>query len=170
MDNFLLIAVIVLIPFAFAWFSYAPWAPTRKSDIHRVIDLLKIKKNTVFYELGSGDWRTIFEVADKLWIKTIWVELNIFLYLLCFIKKKFVYNKSNITFLNKNLFKINLANADIIYTFGMPEKMWKLAEKIKTECKKWTQVISYAFPIEWLDNWIKNKPSEKKLSIYIYEI
>lgn len=170
MDNFLLIATILLIPFAIAGFSYAPWVPTRKSDINRVIWFLKITKNSVFYELGCGDWRTSFEVADKLGIKVISIELNYLLYLLCLIKKFLFYRNTNITFLNKNLFKVNLENADIIYTFGMPEKMWKLADKIKKECKPGTQVISYTFPIEWLLDWKKDKPSEKDLSIYIYEI
>jgi len=170
MDSFLFIATIILIPFWIAWFSYAPWAPTRNSDIRRVMDLAKIKKDSIFYELWSWDWRTSFEIADKLWIKVIWVELNIFLYLLCIIKKNLFHRKSDITFLNKNLFNISLADADIIYTFGMPEKMWKLGEKIKNECKKGTQVISYTFPIAWLDDWIKDKPTPQELSIYIYEI
>lgn len=169
MDNFLLICVIVFIPFAYAGFSYAPWAPTRKSDIDRIITLMKGKNNIVFYELWCWDWRTSFQIAKKFDIKVIWIEINPYLYFLCQAKKILSWQK-NITFLRKNLFNINLKDADIIYTFWMPEKMIKLWEKIKKECKTGTQIISYTFAIIWLENEIKHKPSSKELSIYTYEI
>ena len=171
MNNIILILIIILIPFAIGWFSYAPWVPTRKEDIERAIWLIEFIWKNVFFELGCWDWRTCFEVAKRYDIEVTWIEINIFMYLICILKKMIFYRKlKNVRFVYGSLFKINLKGVDIIYTFWMPEKMWKLAVKIKKECQKWTQVISYAFGINWLENEIKDKPSKDMLSIFCYKI
>lgn len=170
MNILLLVATIILIPFAISWFSLAPWAPTRKKDVERAIDLMDFNWRRVFFELGAWDGRTCFEVAKRFNIEVIWIEINFFLYLICLIKKSLFYNDKKINFYNRNLFKIDLSSADIIYTFWMPEKMGKLGAKIKNECKIWTQVISYAFSIDGLENEIKDKPTPDVLSFFCYKV
>jgi hypothetical protein len=60
MAYFELIIVLIILPFAIAGISFAPWVPTRSKDIKRGLDLAKMKPNEIFFELGCGDGRVVF--------------------------------------------------------------------------------------------------------------
>ena len=69
----------------------------------------------------------------------------------------------------KNLFKVNLADADVIYCYLNIEMMKKLENKFKKECKNETKIISYAFALPSLqpEKVIKMESGKK---IYFYKI
>ncbi len=167
MEILQIIALILLIPFVIAWFSFAPWAPTRNKDIKRGLDLAKIKPNETLFDLWCWDWRVVFFANKYYKAKSIWIELCFTLFFVCKIKQFFY--KNNVCFKNSNLYKVDLSWANIIYLYWMPDKLPKLKEKFKMELKKWTRIISYVFKIEW---WEPKEISREKwrLPIYLYEM
>ncbi len=48
-----------------SWFagSDAPYVPTKMELIREVLRSAGVKKQTIFYELGSGDGRVVYEAA-----------------------------------------------------------------------------------------------------------
>ncbi|EKE28953.1 MAG: hypothetical protein ACD_2C00262G0006 [uncultured bacterium (gcode 4)] len=149
---------------------FAPWVPTRYSDIERIGKLTGLKEDDVVYDLGSGDGKVIFWLSKMSNCKFIWIESFIFLYLYSILKKYLYFKDKNIDFRIGNIFNSDLSDATVIYVFWFPEKMGKLTKKLLKECKKWTRVISYSFEIGWLKVLKKDKPSDKELTIYAYEI
>lgn len=143
--------------------SMAPWVPLRKRDINRVLKLADLKPGQTFYELGSGDGRMLRAIPDN--IKAIGLEINplLFLYSKLRSPKKIIKLKS--------LYQEDLSSADVVFVFGMPDKLAKkLKDKLTRELKPGTKVISYTFAFKDWQPIIQDKPNEKEVSIYLYEI
>lgn len=163
----LIIILILLISAAIAGLSFAPWVPARKKDLERIFRIAGLKTNNVFYDLGCGDGRTVIYAAKKFNAKSIGIEISLFNFLICKIKQLAATDK-NITFKFKNLFKEDLVGADVVYFFGMPDKLKKLKPKLEKELKSGAKIISYAFSVEGWQPVLVDKPSEREVGIYLY--
>lgn len=154
---------------AIAGLSFAPWVPARQKDLTRIFKLADLQSGQIFYDLGSGDGRTVFYAADKFGVQAVGLEISLPMYLICLIKKIWCKNKL-VKFKFKNLFKENLSGADVIYFFGVPDSIKnKLQEKLKKEVRPGAKIISYAFPLpDWTPVEI-NKPNPNDITIYLYQ-
>src|SRR3990167_11368934 len=61
----LLILILVLVPAVYASYTAAPFIPTKKRDIDRIIKLARFKKDNLFLELGAGSGRVMLAIAQK---------------------------------------------------------------------------------------------------------
>lgn len=164
-----LVVILLLLSLAVAAASFAPWVPTRQKDVERILRLANLKSGECFYDLGCGDGRTVFAAARAAGTKAIGVELALPMYIVCLVGK--LVRRSPARFFWRNLFKINLSEADVIYVFGMPKKLTeRFTAKIQQECRPGTRVLSYVFPIQaWTPETI-DKPLENDMVIYRYII
>lgn len=159
--------VILLIPAAYAGLSYAPWLPTRSDDLSRVIDLAGLKAGDVFYDLGSGTGKVVFEAAKKDGVIAKGIELYVPLHLFAMVKKWLIQSPAQ--FFCKNLFRQDISDASVIYLFGTPKTLQgRLKEKIWHECKPGTKILSYAFSFEDLVPEFVSKPNQTDLTIRKY--
>lgn len=150
--------------------TFAPWVPTRKKDLQRVLALANLKSGEKCYELGCGNGRVSFFLAKNSEAKIIGVEYGILLFLWCTLKKLFSRN-SNLSFRYQNLFHTDLSDADVVYVFGMPKKLeTKLRHKFITELLPGSRVISYIFPIQGWEPSTVDLPSEGRAKIYHYVV
>lgn len=158
----------ILFTYAWAAFSFAPWVPCFNKDLARIFKLAQFKTGEIFYDLGCGNGKTVVYAADRFKIKAIGVEFALPLYFACKIRQ-IAGRKNNVVFKWKNLFKENLANADVVYFFGVPDSIkLKLREKLERELKPGARVISYVFSVsDWIPD-IIDKPTPDAASIYLY--
>jgi len=159
---FILIAFLATMAFA----SAAPWVPTRRKDMDRVLKLAAIAPGEVFYDLGCGDGRLVVE-ASRAGAKAIGLDISLMSYLMTLIR--IAAERSNAKVAFKNFFRQNLSNASIVYLFLTPSAMPKVKKKLEAELKKGARVISYAFSIPGLDLVTADKPPGRQ-SIYLYRI
>ena len=167
MDLVLLIFIfLVIFTVALAGLSFAPWVPTWKKDIERAMDLVELTPEQTFYDLGCGDGRVVFKFVKKYKCKGIGVEMAVPVYAIAKIRSFFYKNTKIIL---GNLFTTDLSEADVIFLFGMPDKLGdKLIEKFKKELKPGTQVISYVFPLKKMEP-VKIDKQEKRSALYLYK-
>lgn len=129
----------------------APWVPLEPFVIQNIIDMAKIKKGNVFYDLGSGDGRVVIAAAIA-GAKAYGIEIDPFRVLysrICI----FLFGLSKqAKIIHKNIFDVNLSNADIIHTYLLQETNDKLFPKFEKELKENTTIVSSAF------NYPKLKP------------
>jgi len=171
MDLFILIFFLIcLLTVALASLSLAPWVPTRKKDLPRILKLADLQADEIFYDLGCGDGKVVAYLAKNTKAKTIGIELAFPFYLVCKMRQLFYRNK-NLKIKFKNLLKKNLSNANVVYLFARsPETLNKgFKQKLEHELKPGARVISYAFPFPgWIPT-IVSKPNKNDITIYLYK-
>ena len=167
---FLLFIFICGFSLIFSVLSFAPWVPSRGRDLKRIFKLADLKPGQIFYDLGCGSGQVVIYAANNFKAKAIGLEISLPFYLICRLRQA-LNKQSDIEFKFKNLYKENLALADAVYFFGIPHALnKKFCLKLKQELKPGTKIISYSFKLhDWAPK-IIDKPSEKNLPIYLYEM
>jgi len=161
--NFYLVSLFI------STFFGAPYVPTNKKTLEKILAELKPKRNKLFFELGCGDGRVVKTAVEKYHLKGIGVDINPFW--IFFLKlKSFIFKINNPRFFYQDMFKTNLSKADYIYCFLMPPLLKRLKTKFEKELKKNAIVISHGFSIpHWEKNLyfvLKGKP----FNTYFYRI
>lgn len=145
---FSIFILFILLPLALAWKSMAPWVPTRKRDIERLIHILDLKSRDTFFEIGCGDGRVSRAVAKAFpQSRVVWLELAYPVWIVAKVLW-FFWGTKNCSVKLWNAFKQNFSDYDVIYVYGMPDKMWaKIVPKFMQEAKKGAKLYSYVFSI-----------------------
>ncbi|MBI2458936.1 MAG: class I SAM-dependent methyltransferase [Parcubacteria group bacterium] len=166
---FLLFIIVCGFSLIFSVLSFAPWVPSRGRDLKRIFKLADLKLGQVFYDLGCGNGRMVIYAANNYKVKAVGLEISLPFYLICKLRQA-LNRRGLIEFKFKNLYKENLAPADVIYFFGMPHVLnEKFCSKLRRELKPGTKIISYAFKLPDWQPKIIDKPSANDLPVYLYE-
>lgn len=164
---FLLIILSTVLTAYASWIG-APFLPTPRHIIKEILKEVDLKSGEKFYDLGSGTGRILI-IAEKFFgANAIGFELSPIFYVISRLNLIFNNTKSSKIFL-KNFYNQNISDADVIFAYLIPRSMNKLELKFKSELKKGTRIISYAFAIK---NWEPQKILKKEglPSVFIYEI
>lgn len=163
----LLIALVVTFSFAYASLSGAPWVPTWKADIERLIQMLRLKPGEKLYELGCGDGRVCTTVAKRSGATCVGIELSIAQCAVAKLRAK-LSGAKKIRIKWGNAFKADLSDADAVYMFLMPDTYESLRPKFEKELKPGARVVSYVWPIPgWTPVHVDR--AEGKPALYLYE-
>lgn len=165
MDTNFLILALVLLPalVGLSWFagSDAPYVPTKIKDISDLLKKAGLKKNHIFYELGSGDGRLVY-AASKLGATSIGIEQSWIRVWQSRIKARNM-KLQNIEFIHGNIFERQYFPADMVFIFLLQPAVDKLETKLRTELKKGALVVTQTFhfknwtPIKKIDMTENNK-------------
>lgn len=143
-----LITFFILLPLAIAGVSMAPWVPTRKKDIERLLDIMDLQSSESFLEIGCGDGRVSLAVAKEYpqaHIKGIEIAYPMYFFALF---RRYISWAKNVKIRLANAFKEDFWSYDAIYVYGMPDKMWeKIVPQFLTQAKSWAKLYSYVFSI-----------------------
>ena len=125
--------------------SFAPWVPTKRRDIARVLRLAALAPGARFVELGCGDGR-VLTAAAAVGATATGVELS--LPLACAAWVRIMHTRSRARVQWGSLYRFDLRGADVVYCFGMPYRLGvRFAKKLRTELSPGARVLSYAFPV-----------------------
>lgn len=160
------IAFVILLSFAYAAMSGAPWVPTWKRDIDRAADLLDLKEGERFYELGCGDGRVCLNFAKRSGANVTGIELSILQWFVANVRK--LVSGSSARFRLANAFSVDLSDADALYVFLMPDTYKKIKPKLERELKKGTRVVTYVWPIPgWNPAYVDRVEGSSDLYLYV---
>ena len=106
-----------------------------------------------FYDLGSGDGEAVLAAAEAGWT-AVGIEMNPTLWLISQVRRLWspaeVRQRSR--FVLGDMFRQRIVSADAVMIFGVKPLMPRIADKISTECKRGTHVMSYRFRIPTVGN------------------
>jgi len=161
---FLALCAIALFIFclytAYAMLVAAPYLPTDKKNVAKMITIAKLKPGENLMDLGSGDGRILIAAAQT-GAFCHGVEINPFLYWWSKIKVIFGRHK-NIKISRRDLWNTYLYEVDVLTLFFVGFRMQKIKDKIKQEMKPGTRVVSYGFQFpDW-------EPVQKIDQVYLY--
>ncbi len=161
-------AITVLAAALWRAYRFAPWAPTRRGDIARVVRCAALKTGECFVELGCGDGRVLLGAAAVPGVQAIGIERS---WALAYIAKLRVARIRNVQVIWGDLFSHDLSSADVVYCFGMPRALaGRVREKFLNELKPGARVISYAFAIPGFPNEVVHREHSRELPLYSYRM
>jgi ribosomal protein L11 methylase PrmA len=164
-----LIVAILFIILSFSIFAFvpiiigAPFEPTRKKELDKMLKIVKIPKNKKIVDLGSGNGKLVIAFAKKGY-ECHGYEVNPWLVLLTkyYIWKNDLKGKAFVHW--GNFWRKDMSEFDVVILFQIYYIMPKLEKKLKKEMKKNSLVISNKWEFPNL------KPFKKNEKIRVYKI
>jgi predicted RNA methylase len=140
-----------------------------------MLNLAELKAGEVFFDMGSGDGRTVIIAAKEFGARAVGVELREDL-----VKKALsaIYEESlqdRITIVNGDMFNVDLASANVVFLYLTTSANEKIRPKLDSELKRGVRVVSHDYEIVgWkpvkVENYCENQtlgyPSH---TLYLYE-
>lgn len=155
MPNGLALAIILLILMLFLAYIVSilinflsPYYTTSRKDIKELIEIFKLKKDSKFADLGSGDGRVIFSTFNKYKSITHGYEISPILLIGSRLLKFLRYPFNNkIEVFEKSFFKEDLSLYNTIYCC-LPEDILEILEKkFEKELSAGTHVFTYKYKL-----------------------
>ncbi len=146
----------------------APYLGTPRKKIRRALGLAFLKPGEYFYDLGSGDGRSLIIAAKEYRAQAIGFELWYFLYLWSKVSI-FIHrcpNRARVYW--KNFYQVDISNANVIFCFLTPRAYLRLKKKFNKELKNGARVITFSSPLGfWEPQQVITFPDKTKLFFYI---
>lgn len=167
---FILAIELVVITFV-VWIAWsgvvgAPWLPTPKSKVRAMLEIAEVNRGDTLVDLGSGDGRIIVMAAKEFGAKSIGIEVDP----LRLLWSRFSIRRHRLSqmvrVIRANFFKINVEDATVVTLYQGHEINKKIRDKLASELKAGTRVVSYRFI---LDGWTPTKMNDDH-SIYLYVV
>jgi SAM-dependent methyltransferase len=127
-----------------------PYVPTPQPVVDKMLELAQPKEGEKIYDLGCGDGRIIVTAAKKYGVTGIGVDID---------PERIKEANENaekagvtdkVKFIEKNLFEMDFADADILGMYLLTTVNAKLKPKILAEMKPGSRVVSHAFDMgDW---------------------
>jgi ribosomal protein L11 methylase PrmA len=132
------------------------FVPTPQDVVEKMLDMAKVKKGDVLYDLGSGDGRIAITAAKKYGIKATGIDIDPERIREATENARKAGVTDLVQFRQEDLFKANFKDATVVTLYLLPDLNVKLRPKLWNELKPGTRIVSHQFE---MGKW---KP-EKKL-------
>ena len=122
------------------------WVPTPQAVVDAMLDMAKVTKSDVVYDLGSGDGRTVITAAKR-GARAMGIEYNPDMVELSKKNAEAAGVAERATFVKADLFETDFSKADVITMFLLPSINMKLRPKL-LDMKPGTRIASNTFTME----------------------
>jgi precorrin-6B methylase 2 len=122
------------------------WVPTPQALVDKMLDMAKITKDDIHYDLGSGDGRTVITAAKR-GARAFGIEYNPDMVTLSQNNAKAAGVSDRATFVKADLFETDFSKATVVTMFLLPSINMKLRPKI-LDMKPGTRIVSNTFTME----------------------
>ena len=128
----------------------APFVPTPMPVVERMLELAKVSKDDVVFDLGSGDGRMVITAAQRYGARGVGVEINP-----VWVRDARRYAEQlgvtdRVTFRIEDLFTIDLREATVVTLYLLPWMNRKLAPRFRAELKPGARIVSHEYGIgDW---------------------
>ena len=144
----------------------APWLPTPKSKVRKMLEFANVKEGDVVYDLGSGDGRILIMAAKEFGATSVGIETDPIRqrWSKLMIRRHGLGDKVKV--LRGNFFNFDIGDASVITLYLGVGANNKLREKLAKELKPGTRIVSHHFLLkEWdiVDH-------DEKADLYLYVI
>ena len=171
---FCLVSIIVfVVHIAQEMTSNAPFIPISKDVLAEIIRAFDLKEGSVVYELGSGDGRVVFAIAENFpTVRVVGVERSFLPFVLSSIARR-ARNIKNVEFIHANFFDVSVVPATHVFLYLFPSVTNTLLPKFEKELNLGARVISCDFkfkdkePVAVID--LHRKQYSLGSKIYVYQ-
>jgi hypothetical protein len=163
----LIVIILIVVLFLFApTLLGAPWVPTRMDNISKMLSMAEVKLGDVVYDLGSGDGRIIITAAKKFHARSVGIEANPLWIIWTRYRIRILKLRDHVEVVWGNFFRNDLSEADVVTLYLLQGTNNKLKQKLETELKPGTRVVSHYFTFQ---GW-RPINADYESQIYLYVI
>lgn len=128
-----------------------PYVPTPQPVVDRMLELAKVGKGDVVYDLGSGDGRIVITAAKEHGARGVGIDLNPERVAEARANAKEAGVADQVEFRQADLFKTDLSKADVVTLYLLTSVNHKLRPQLWKQLDVGTRVVSHAFDMgeEW---------------------
>jgi tRNA G37 N-methylase Trm5 len=128
-----------------------PYVPTPEEVVDKMLELGKVGKNDVVYDLGSGDGRIVITAAKKHGARGVGYDLNPERIKEANANAKTAGVTDKVTFKNQDLFKADFSDATVVTLYLLPRVNEALRPQLWKQLKPGTRIVSHSFDMgdEW---------------------
>ena len=141
-----MVAVGVALVFGAVVFFGAPYVPSRRKYIRRVLEQYKLGKGDILVDLGSGDG-VVLRTAARLGVKAIGYEINPILVL---ITRLLSLHDKNVRVVLQNAWRARFPDdVTIVYAFAVSrdeKKLTRLMQREANRLQRPIRLLCYASP------------------------
>ncbi|MCK4933397.1 methyltransferase domain-containing protein [Candidatus Bathyarchaeota archaeon] len=154
----------------------APFVASPRSVVRHMLKAVDLKPGEAFYDLGSGDGRTVIMAAQEFGARAVGVEMREDLAKKALATIQELGIQDRVTIVQNDLFKVNITHADVIFLYLTTSANDKIRPKLEKELKSGTRIVSHDYEVlGWkpikTENFCENPrlgyPSH---TIYVYEL
>jgi ubiquinone/menaquinone biosynthesis C-methylase UbiE len=154
------------------------YVPTPQNAVEKMLDMAKVSKNDVVFDLGCGDGRIVATAAKKFGARGVGVDLNpVRIKDAKATVKKFGVEKLVEIRLGNALHVKDLDQATVVCLYMLPEFMAKLEPIVKAKLKPGARIVSHDFQFPgWKEDQavefvgIDDEGKRKELKLYLYTV
>jgi precorrin-6B methylase 2 len=128
-----------------------PYVPTPQEVVERMLELAKVGKKDVLYDLGCGDGRIVVTAAKKYGARGTGIDLDPTRIAEAKENAKKAGVEDRVSFRVGDLFKTDVSEATVVTLYLLPTVNAKLRPQLWKQLKVGTRVVSHAFDMgaEW---------------------
>ncbi|HXH84921.1 MAG TPA: class I SAM-dependent methyltransferase [Candidatus Tectomicrobia bacterium] len=127
-----------------------PFVPTHEQVVDKMLQMAKVTKNDVLYDLGCGDGRIVITAAKKYGARGVGIDID---------PDRIREAKENaekagvgdrVTFIQGDLFDADIKEATVVTLYLLPDVNLKLRPKLLSELKPGTRIVSHNYDMgDW---------------------
>ena len=126
------------------------FVPTPQEVVDAMLEVAKVTKTDVVYDLGSGDGRIPVTAAKKYGARAIGIDIDPQRIKEANANAESAGVTDKVKFLNQDLFTTDISEASVVTLYLLPSLNVKLMPKLKAELKPGTRIVSHAFDMgDW---------------------
>ncbi len=128
-----------------------PFVPTPQSVVERMLELGKVGKHDLLYDLGCGDGRIVITAAKERGARGVGIDLNPVRIQEARENAREAGVADQVTFRVGDLYKTDMSAASVVTLYLLPSVNRKLRPQLWDQLKVGTRVVSHAFDMgpEW---------------------
>ena len=125
----------------------APFVATPIPVVEKMLEMAKVTKDDVVYDLGCGDGRMLIVAAEKYGARGVGIDID---------PRRIAESKSNaklarigkrVKFILGDATKVDISKATVVTLYLLPESNELLRPKLERELKEGTRVVSHNYRI-----------------------
>jgi predicted RNA methylase len=144
------------------------FVPTPQEVVDKMLEMAKVGKGDVLYDLGSGDGRIPVTAAKRFGIRAVGIDID---------PQRIAEANENahkngvthlVQFKREDLFKTKFGDATVITLYLLPELNVKLRPRLLSELKPGTRIVSHQFD---MGTWKPDRKVElNNRTIYLWTV
>jgi SAM-dependent methyltransferase len=144
----------------------APWVPTPRGIVRRMLRLAAVRPGELVYDLGCGDGRVLVTAARSFGARAVGIEIDVsrFLWSLAVVGLLGLWGRVRV--IRGDLFKQDLRKADVVVTYLLQETNDRLQAKLLRELRPGARVVTNTFSFPGL----RLAASDEEYRLYLYRI